>query len=79
MTRPFFSQERISHFNIFDRHAEDAIMRMKSRFRAGHPVDFQASKAIVTILCTFTTKNVGSCVTVHARLCHGIYVRELRA
>ncbi|OAX37328.1 cytochrome P450, partial [Rhizopogon vinicolor AM-OR11-026] len=41
MTRPFFSHDRIGHFNIFDRHAEDAIARMKSRFRAGHPVDFQ--------------------------------------
>lgn len=41
MTRPFFSHDRIGHFNIFDRHAEDAITQMKLRFRAGHPVDFQ--------------------------------------
>ncbi|KAG2143713.1 cytochrome P450, partial [Suillus clintonianus] len=41
MTRPFFSHDRISHFNTFDRHAEDAITQMKARFRAGYPVDFQ--------------------------------------
>lgn len=43
MTRPFFSHDRISHFNTFDRHAEDAITQMKARFRAGYPVDFQVS------------------------------------
>lgn len=41
MTRPFFSHDRIGHFNIFDRHAEDAISQMKARFRSGYPVDFQ--------------------------------------
>ena len=47
MTRPFFTRDRISHFNIFDRHAEDVIAQMKSRLRAGFLVDFQA------YLCTF--------------------------
>ena len=41
ITRPFFSHDRISHFNIFDRHAEYAITQIKSRLRAGYPVDFQ--------------------------------------
>ncbi|KAK0455744.1 cytochrome P450 monooxygenase pc-3 [Desarmillaria tabescens] len=41
MTRPFFSRDRISHFDIFDRHADDALKLMKARFRQGHPVDFQ--------------------------------------
>ena len=41
ITRPFFTHDRISHFNIFDRHAEDAITQIKSRLRAGYPVDFQ--------------------------------------
>jgi cytochrome P450 len=41
MTRPFFSRERISHFDIFDRYAEDALTKMKLRFRAGYPIDFQ--------------------------------------
>jgi len=41
MTRPFFSKERISHFDNFDRHAEDAIRQFKDRLHEGHPVDFQ--------------------------------------
>ncbi|KAG8218206.1 cytochrome P450 [Butyriboletus roseoflavus] len=41
MTRPFFSRDRISDFDIFERHAEDAIHQMKIRLREGYPVDFQ--------------------------------------
>ncbi|KAG2338542.1 cytochrome P450 [Suillus weaverae] len=41
MTRPFFSKDRISHFDIFDKHAEDAISQLKIRLREGYPVDFQ--------------------------------------
>ncbi|KDQ49955.1 hypothetical protein JAAARDRAFT_142639 [Jaapia argillacea MUCL 33604] len=41
MTRPFFSRDRISHFDIFDRHAEAAITRMKERLNAGYAIDFQ--------------------------------------
>ena len=41
MTRPFFSRNRISHFDNFDRHAEDAIRQLKNRLHEGHPVNFQ--------------------------------------
>ncbi|KAG1731965.1 cytochrome P450 [Suillus paluster] len=41
MTRPFFSKDRVSHFDIFDKHAEDAINQLKVRLRDGYPVDFQ--------------------------------------
>ncbi|KAG1809092.1 cytochrome P450 [Suillus subaureus] len=41
MTRPFFTHDRISHFEIFDRHADHAIVLAKERFRAGLTVDFQ--------------------------------------
>ncbi|KAG8218218.1 cytochrome P450 [Butyriboletus roseoflavus] len=41
MTRPFFSKDRISDFDIFERHAEDAIHQMKIHLREGYPVDFQ--------------------------------------
>ncbi|EMD40964.1 hypothetical protein CERSUDRAFT_111537 [Gelatoporia subvermispora B] len=41
MTRPFFSRERISHFEIFNRHAELTIARMKKRLQADVAVDFQ--------------------------------------
>ncbi|KAI0356452.1 cytochrome P450 monooxygenase pc-3 [Trametes cingulata] len=41
MTRPYFSRDRITHFEIFDRHADLAIRKMKERFKGGHAVDFQ--------------------------------------
>ncbi|RXW15330.1 hypothetical protein EST38_g10518 [Candolleomyces aberdarensis] len=41
MTRPFFSKDRISHFDIFDRHAADALKQLKERLREGYPVDIQ--------------------------------------
>ncbi|KAJ7292238.1 cytochrome P450 [Mycena rebaudengoi] len=41
MTRPFFHRERISDFDLFDRHAENAIRQFKARLREGHPADFQ--------------------------------------
>lgn len=81
MTRPFFNHERISHFNIFDRHAKDAITQMKLRFHAGYPVDFQVNKPIASLLLLYTliTKTVGYYVSIYAGLCHGILVRQLRA
>ncbi|KAJ7480763.1 cytochrome P450 monooxygenase pc-1 [Mycena latifolia] len=41
MTRPFFSRDKISHFDIFDRHAVAIIGVMKERTRAGFSIDFQ--------------------------------------
>ncbi|CAK5262403.1 unnamed protein product [Mycena citricolor] len=41
MTRPFFHRERISDFELFDHHAENAIGQFKARLREGHPADFQ--------------------------------------
>ncbi|KAL0581045.1 Protein kinase alk2 [Marasmius crinis-equi] len=41
MTRPYFTKERISHFDNFDRHAEDALALGKARLDAGYPIDFQ--------------------------------------
>ncbi|KAI6039228.1 cytochrome P450 [Pisolithus marmoratus] len=41
MTRPFFSKDRTSHFDIFEKHAEDALNQTKARLREGFPVDFQ--------------------------------------
>ena len=41
MTRPFFSKDRISHFEIFDRHAADAIKQVRERMKQGYAVDVQ--------------------------------------
>jgi hypothetical protein len=49
MTRPFFSKERVSHFDNFERHAEDAIDQLKTRFKEGYAVDFQDAVARFTL------------------------------
>lgn len=41
MTRPFFSRDRISDFEIFDRHADLVISKLKERFDRGIAVDVQ--------------------------------------
>ena len=41
MTRPFFSRDRISDFEIFDRHADSVVSKLKDRFDQGIAVDVQ--------------------------------------
>ncbi|KLO18687.1 cytochrome P450 [Schizopora paradoxa] len=41
MTRPFFSRDRISHFQLFERHADSAIGLMKQRICEGYALDVQ--------------------------------------
>jgi len=41
MTRPFFSKDRIGDFELFDRHADQVITKMKERFKDGIAVDVQ--------------------------------------
>lgn len=49
MTRPFFSKDRISHFDIFDRHAIAALNLLSARLKEGHPVDIQDLAARFTM------------------------------
>ncbi|OCH92181.1 cytochrome P450 monooxygenase pc-2 [Obba rivulosa] len=46
MARPFFSREKIGHFDMFEHHTEQAIHKMKERFRLGHAVDFQVKDVV---------------------------------
>ena len=41
MTRPFFSRDRIGDFEIFDRHADLVISKLKERFSHGISVNAQ--------------------------------------
>ncbi|THV01190.1 cytochrome P450 [Dendrothele bispora CBS 962.96] len=49
MTRPFFSKERVSDYDIFDLHAEGIIKAMKKRVGAGYPVEFQDAVSRFTL------------------------------
>ncbi|KAI0824721.1 cytochrome P450 monooxygenase pc-3 [Trametes gibbosa] len=61
MSRPFFSRERISHFELFDRHAETAINKIKERMRSNIAFDFQDLISRFT-LDSATEFLFGSCV-----------------
>ena len=41
MTRPFFTRERISDFEIYDRNSDLSLRLAKERIAEGHAVDFQ--------------------------------------
>ena len=41
MIRPFFSRERVSDFDIFNRHADHVVNKMRERFGQGIAVDVQ--------------------------------------
>ncbi|KAF9236404.1 cytochrome P450 [Melanogaster broomeanus] len=49
MTRPFFTRDRISDFDIFEKHAEDAIKQIRIRLGDGYPVDFQDAVSRFTL------------------------------
>lgn len=41
MTRPFFTRDRISDFDIFEAHSAHALQLAKARLAEGHAIDFQ--------------------------------------
>ncbi|KII89803.1 hypothetical protein PLICRDRAFT_174635 [Plicaturopsis crispa FD-325 SS-3] len=49
MTRPFFSKDRIAHFDIFDEHAEHTVRLLRQRLREGWPIDIQDAVSRFTL------------------------------
>ncbi|TFK72869.1 cytochrome P450 monooxygenase pc-2 [Pluteus cervinus] len=41
LTRPFFARNRITDFDIFEKHADKAVSVTRTRLREGQPIDFQ--------------------------------------
>ncbi|KAG9004393.1 hypothetical protein FRB94_002411 [Tulasnella sp. JGI-2019a] len=41
MTRPFFTRDRVTDFDIFDHHTETILNKINERCQTGMPVDFQ--------------------------------------
>ncbi|KAH8832425.1 cytochrome P450 monooxygenase pc-1 [Flagelloscypha sp. PMI_526] len=68
LTRPHFNREKITDFDLFDRHSNEAIQLIKDRCAAGYAVDFQDLLHRFT-LDTATEFLLGHCVhTLHADL-----------
>jgi hypothetical protein len=76
MTRPFFTRERISDFEIYHRNCDLSLRNAKQRLAEGHPVDFQA-RVEPHIIHQFPTNiPLGSRISLHSRLGHRISLRE---
>lgn len=41
MARPFFSNDRVSHFDIFHAAFEDLVSKVVARVDEGYPIDMQ--------------------------------------
>ncbi|KAJ7254379.1 cytochrome P450 [Mycena haematopus] len=68
LSRPYFSRDRISHFDMFDRHADDVISLIKERMKSEYAIDFQDLIGRFT-MDSATEFLFGSCVnSLHASL-----------
>jgi hypothetical protein len=43
MTRPFFTRERISDFDIYDRNCDISLDLAQARLKEGYPIEFQVT------------------------------------
>ena len=76
MTRPFFSRERISDFDIYDKHCDTTLQIAKTRLAEGYSFDFQVNFIPINVLNTL--KNlcyVGFNCPVHFGLCYRVLIR----
>ena len=54
MTRPFFSRERISDFDIYDKHCDTTLQLAKTRLAEGYSFDFQVDFVPINLLSIFS-------------------------
>ncbi|KAF9530969.1 cytochrome P450 [Crepidotus variabilis] len=66
MTRPFFTRERISDFEIYDRNCDASLNQARDRLKQGEPIDFQDLAARFTLdsatefLCGHNVNSLGA-------------------
>jgi hypothetical protein len=82
MTRPFFTKDRISHFENFDRHADEAIHQLKTRLNEGYAVDIQVRSSLELFFSIRThfpfppSLHKGHSHPVHSRFSYRISIRQ---
>jgi len=74
MTRPFFTRERISDFDIYDRNCDKVLEAAKGRLRQGHPIEFQVIPSILLQKYSTSNLHLGSCWKIYFGLCHRVPV-----
>ena len=80
ITRPFFTRERISDFDTFDAHANDALTQAKIRLSEGYPIDFQVAPSFLLFFSLASNqRNKGPRLSIHPRLSDPILIRQRRS
>ena len=76
MTRPFFTRERISDFDIYNKNCASALQHAKIRLAEGYPVEFQVNYFLMNVLYFLKALFcvVGSSCSVHLGLCHKVLI-----
>lgn len=76
MTRPFFTRERISDFDIYERNCDLALGTAKVRTREGFPIEFQVTLSWRLWKSSFDGSSVfcfiGPCLEIHVGLCNRV-------
>lgn len=81
MARPFFTRERISDFEIYERNCDLSLGHAKNRLAEGHPIDFQVCNLFLqfgTELLSHTTPCTGPCIPLHIGLRYRVPLRHQR-
>lgn len=57
MARPFFTRERISDFEIYERNCDLSLGHAKNRLAEGHPIDFQVCNLFLQMRRAFISRH----------------------
>ena len=76
MTRPFFTRERISDFDIYDKNCSSALKLARTRLEEGYPFDFQVHISARQCLPYFhgSVWHLGLGCPVHFGLCFRVFI-----
>ena len=74
MTRPFFTRERISDFDTYDKHCTIALQLARTRLAEGYPVEFQVNLSFHELAQILKALNIGPSCSVHLGLCYRVSI-----
>ena len=92
MSRPFFTRERISDFDIYDKNCASTLKLATTRLEEGYPVEVQVPifflffffigssthPSLILLNNTCLLCVTGSSCPIHIRLCYSLLVRTRR-
>ena len=74
MTRPFFTRERISDFDIYDKNCASTLKLARTRLSEGYPVEFQVHSTFRGSTLILKTLIPGPSFSVHFGLGYRVLI-----